>query len=67
MAEAEVKLKKAKKEATKQKRYRIFLSVKVMLKIRGARKSLSSYTGCPEECTCNKPSRILFDNDGRMR
>ena len=67
MAEAEVKLKKAKKEATKQKRFRIFLSVKVMLKIRGARKSLSSYTGCPEECTCNKPSRILFDNDGRMR
>lgn len=68
MAEAEFNIGRY---VTDQKKYqwsRIFLTVKLMLKIREARKIISSYTGCPESgCDCENPSLILFDEDGRMR
>ncbi len=67
MANAEADIRKAKKSVTKQKYFRIYLSTKLLLLIRGVRKRLSSYTGCPLVCSCKKPSQILFDGDGRMR
>ena len=67
MANAESDMAKVKRDETKSRHFRIYLSAKIMLKIREVRKRLSSYTGCPEECTCKKPSRVLFDEDGRMR
>ncbi|KKL53089.1 hypothetical protein LCGC14_2278920, partial [marine sediment metagenome] len=67
MANAEADMAKAKRDETKNRHFRIFLSTKLMLRIRGSRKVLSSYTGCPLECDCKKPSQVHFDDDGRMR
>jgi len=67
MADAEYKTKTYAKQTSIDRWMRVYLSTKVILKVRGARKALGSYLGCPPECTCNKPSSIRFDDDGRMR
>lgn len=67
MAQAEAKRLEAKTQASQTKWMRVFLSAKLMLKIRAVRKQLSSYLGCPPNCGCKKPSQVLADEDGRMR
>lgn len=67
MADAEQKTKDRVTVDGKARWQRVFLSAKLVLKIREVRKALSSYTGCPPECSCKKPSSVAYDNDGRMR
>lgn len=67
MANAEAAMAEAKRDDTKNRHFRIYLSTKLLLRIRGERKIISSYTGCPLECNCNKPSYIYVDDDSRMR
>lgn len=67
MAEAEVKMQESRSEELRMRWRQSFLSTKLILKIREARKILSSYTGCPSDCSCKKPSLVHYDTDGRMR
>lgn len=67
MAFAEGKLKKLVQNEAKMRWARVFLCAKLILLIRGIRKEVSSYFGCPPGCSCKKPSEIAFDSDGRMR
>lgn len=57
MAQAEAKIGELKQDQAKERWVRAFLGTKLILKIRGVRKELSSYTG----------PKVLFDKDGRMR
>lgn len=67
MADAERKTRERVTSSAKARWMRIFLSAKLSIMVRGVRKSISSYTGCPPDCECEKPSQILYDDDGRMR
>lgn len=67
LATCEDKIRTLKTESGKERWKRGFAIIKLTLLIRGVRKELSSYLGCPPGCKCKNPSQVLVDPDGRMR